>query len=220
METQKTVSMADRVFDMLEDDILSGKYAAEEMLTELKLCAELQVSRTPVREALKRLMQENLVYETGKGMAVCRFDEDDINDIYEIRSRIEGLAFSICAEKITDEQLKKLHDTLELQLFYANRHAHDGMRDTDSEFHKLVYEYCGSRTLMEILENLHRKVRRFRRLSVENDARAKAAAKEHEMIYEALAAHDSAKAEKLATEHIKNARDSILAAIRMNKENI
>ena len=140
MERSQTVSMADRVFERLEDDILSGKYAPGEMLTELKLCAELDVSRTPVREALKRLMQENLIYETGKGMAVCRFDEDDINDIYEIRSRIEGLAFSMCAEKITDEELKKLRDTLELQLFYAKRHAPDGMRDTDSEFHKLVYE--------------------------------------------------------------------------------
>lgn len=117
MERSQTVSMADRVFERLEDDILSGKYAPGEMLTELKLCAELDVSRTPVREALKRLMQENLIYETGKGMAVCRFDEDDINDIYEIRSRIEGLAFSMCAEKITDEELKKLRDTLELQLF-------------------------------------------------------------------------------------------------------
>ena len=114
MERSQTVSMADRVFERVEDDILSGKYAPGEMLTELKLCAELDVSRTPVREALKRLMQENLIYETGKGMAVCRFDEDDINDIYEIRSRIEGLAFSMCAEKITDEELKKLRDTLEI----------------------------------------------------------------------------------------------------------
>ncbi len=219
MESQKTISMADRVFERLEDDILSGKYAPGEILTELKLCAELQVSRTPVREALKRLMQENLIHETGKGMAVCSFDEEDINDIYEIRSRIEGLAFSVCAGKITDDELKKLHDTLELQHFYATRHAPDGVRDTDSEFHKLVYEYCGSRTLLEILENLHRKVRRFRRLSVENDARAEAAAREHEQIYEALAAHDSEKAERLATEHIKNARDSILAAVHANKEN-
>ena len=61
----KTISLADQVFERLEADILSGKYQRGEVITELRLCAELGVSRTPVREALRRLLQEHLIEESG-----------------------------------------------------------------------------------------------------------------------------------------------------------
>ena len=92
MPDQRTVSRADIVFERLEEDILSGVYREGEYLTELRLCEILGVSRTPVREALSRLVQEGLVKETGKGAKVLGVSLDDLIDIYEIRYRIEGYA--------------------------------------------------------------------------------------------------------------------------------
>ena len=99
MIVHKTVSLADQVFDRLEEDILSGVYMRGEILTEMRLCEALGVSRTPIREALKRLEQEHIIEDCGKGMRILSITADDAACIYEMRRRIEGLAARACAEK-------------------------------------------------------------------------------------------------------------------------
>ena len=202
-------SMADAVFYRIEADILNGNLKQGELLTELKLCEMLSVSRTPVREALNRLRQEGLIEESGKGAVVMGITDRDINDIYEIRLRVEGLATAMCAEVVNDVQLKQLEETVALQEFYTGRGEVDSIRNLDSEFHRLIYSYCGSRVLSDLLSDLHRKVQRFRRASVENPDRARAAVKEHAEILDALKNHDRDRAERLAVAHIKNAWESI-----------
>ena len=108
--THKTVSLADQVFERLESDILSGVYKRGELLTELKLCEALGVSRTPVREAMMRLEQEHIIEDCGKGMRVLSITAEDAACIYEIRSRVEGMAAAACAKNISAEDLKALHD--------------------------------------------------------------------------------------------------------------
>ena len=88
----KTVSLADQVFERLENDIIQGVYPKGEVLTELKLVEQMGVSRTPIREALRRLEQERLIEDSGKGSVVLGITEDDLLDIMNIRQRIEGLA--------------------------------------------------------------------------------------------------------------------------------
>ena len=88
----KTVSLADQVFEKLENDIITGVYPRGEILTELKLVEALGVSRTPIREALRRLEQERLIAESGKGSVVLGITQDDLLDIMDIRQRVEGLA--------------------------------------------------------------------------------------------------------------------------------
>ena len=95
----KTVSIADQVFEILEKDILTGVYARGEILTETKLSEKLGVSRTPIREALRRLEQERLVVGTSRGMRVVGLDMKDIEDIYEIRSRARGRRASGCPRR-------------------------------------------------------------------------------------------------------------------------
>lgn len=207
---EKSISIADIVFEKIEDAILSGEFAVGDVITELKLCELLNVSRTPVREALSRLRQEGLIKESGKGAVVVGVSEDDLSDIYEVRMRTEGLAAARCAEVITDEQLKKLAETLELQEFYTAKNQPDSIKKLDSEFHEQIYSYCGSRTLETLLCELHRKVKRYRKTSVSNPDRALMAVKEHREIYEAISARDAKLAEKLTEKHIKNARESIM----------
>ena len=209
MDEKKTQSIADNVFSALENQILSGTLPKGAFITELKACEQFGVSRTPVREALMRLRQEGLVEESGKGALVIGITEADIDDIYEVRIRIEGLAAARCASRISDEELKKLSETVELQEFYAARGAADSLRNLDSEFHRQIFSYCGSRTMETLLLELHRKVKLVRRVSVEDPTRAKAAVGEHRAILDALAAHDAARAEALTAEHIRNAKKNI-----------
>ena len=86
------ISIADQVFEELERDILSGVYERDEIITEIKLSEALGVSRTPIREALRRLEQEHIIEPTSKGARVIGISRDDIADICEIRLRLEGLA--------------------------------------------------------------------------------------------------------------------------------
>lgn len=214
----KSISIADRVFEQLENDILSGKYPAGSNLTELKISSELGVSRTPVREALKRLEQENLVSEIGKRLVVNGVTNEDLRDVYDIRMRIEGLAAARVASLATKEQLDALKDALELHEFYTSKAYIDQIKTTDTKFHSLIFEFCGSVILRDILKLLHRRIEHFRQMSIEDNARATKAAAEHREIYNAIAAGDSALAEKLTVEHIHNALNNILSK-QNTKEN-
>lgn len=205
---EKGGSMAQRVFRRIEEDILNGKLAPGDTISELPLCAELRVSRTPVREALKRLSQEGLIVETPKGATVLGITEKDFNDIYAVRTRIEGYATALCADAIGDEELRDLAETLELQEFYVEKGQAENIRNMDSAFHEKIYAYCGSKILHTLLSDLHRKIRRFRRASVEDSTRARAAVREHREIYEALLTHNAARAEALAVQHIQNAHEA------------
>ena len=110
MREFKTTSLADQVFEKLENDIIQGVYPKGEILTELKLVEQLGVSRTPIREALRRLEQERLIEDAGKGSRVLGITENDLLDIMNIRERIEGLAAYYCAKNITDEGIKERGD--------------------------------------------------------------------------------------------------------------
>ena len=210
MLEHKTISLAEQVFERLENDILTGKYQRGEILTELKLVADLGVSRTPVREALHRLEQEHIIEITPKGILILGVTEQDLKDIFAIRLRIEGMASYYAAENMTEEQLAELKETLELQEFYVTKQDPERIKKMDSKFHQLIYRYCGSAVLNDTLLPLHKKVQKYRRASVEDNARAQQSAREHRAIFEAIEARNAALAEKYTTEHIANAADHIL----------
>lgn len=210
MIEHKNYSLADQVFEKLENDILSGLYPRGEYLTEMKLCQELGVSRTPVREALRRLQQEHILEESGKGLMVLGITREDLQDILELRIRTEGLAAARCAELITDEQLAKLKETLDLQEFYLSKHDSDHIKGMDSQFHELIYRYSGSTVICDTLTPLHKKAQRYRKRSVENNSRAQASVEEHRAIYEAIAAHDPEAAAAAILRHTENAKKHIM----------
>ncbi len=210
MNNHKSVSLADCVFERLENDILGGKYAYGEVLTEARLCEEMGVSRTPIREAIRRLEQENILRESGKGMVVQGITNEDIDDILAIRARIEGMAARRAASAMTETQKKALAEAVDLQEFYVSRADADNIQWQDHEFHELIYAGCGSITLQSTLVPLHRKAQKFRRASVEKVVRAKASVEEHRRICEAILAGDGDAAEAAMNEHIARARDGML----------
>ncbi len=210
MIEHKTISLADQVFEHLESDILSGKYSRGEILTESHLSAELGVSRTPIREALRRLEQEHIIEETGKGSRVIGITEKDLEDIYLIRIQLEGMVASLAAKNYqNEEQLAKLKEALELQEFYLNKKDPDQIKHMDNRFHNRLYELSGSMVFYDTLLPLHKKVQKYRKASVESNSRAAASVEEHRKIYEAVAAGDSDLAYKYASLHAENAFNHI-----------
>ena len=206
----KTVSLADQVFERLEAEILSGKYQRGEVVTELQLCAELGVSRTPVREALRRLSQEHLIEDSPRGTVVLGVVRKDFEDMCAIRLRIEGLAVRGFIDNLTEDSLRQLREAVEFQEFYLNKSDPDHIKAMDSRFHELIYQNCGSAILCDTLSPLHKKVQKFRRLSIEQAGRAETSVREHRAIYEAIAAKDADLAERLMNEHVGNAMQTII----------
>lgn len=210
MMEHKTVSLADQVFDRLENEILSGNYARNEVLTEMKLCADLGVSRTPIREAIRRLEQEHIVETESKGIKVLGITNKDLKDIFTVRLCIESLAAVAAAKNITDEQIKELKEALDLQEYYVMRHDADHIRYMDSRFHELVYRFSGSAVLFDTLYPLHKKVQKFRKTSVENTQRAIESIKEHREILNAIASRDEKAASIAMQHHVENAMNNIV----------
>ena len=205
MIEHKTVSLADQVFEHLETDILSGKYQRGENLTESKLSLELGVSRTPIREALRRLEQEHLIEEAPKGMVVVGISEKDLADIFEIRVALEGKAAALAAQNYTDEQINIVREALEFQEFYLGKQDPDRIKSMDSRFHETIYKMSGSTIFYDVLMPLHKKILKYRKASVSDSSRATASVAEHRAIYEAIVAHNSELAERLVNEHLNNA---------------
>lgn len=212
MGDHRTISIADQIFELLERDVLSGKYPRGEVLSELRLSEELGVSRTPVREAIRRLEQENILEDTGRGAVVVGISKQDMQDMYEIRHRIEDIAASRAAKNITDDELREMKEALDLQRFYIERQDTDNsdkIKNLDSRFHEILYKSCGSKALSDTLCSLHKKMTKSRKATMSRHSRAVQALEEHLAIYEALAAHDSERSAQAVLDHVANARASL-----------
>ena len=197
-----------QVFNTLEDAILNGVYKEGDSLNELKLSRSLGVSRTPVREALMQLELEGLVKTIhNKGAVVVGISGDDVDDIYTIRVRIEGLAARRAAENITPEELDDLREIVELQEFYVGRGDNLQVWNLDNRFHEIVYEGCRSRPLKQILSLFHNYIQKARETSVRG-GRAAASTQEHRAILTAIEQRDPDEAERLMGVHVENARKS------------
>ena len=212
MREHKSISIADQIFEQLERDILSGRYQKGEILSELSLAKQLGVSRTPVREAIRRLEQENILEETSRGLTVVGITHEEMLDMYDIRLQIEGMAARRAAERITDEELAAMRETLDLQRFYVEKSGENSsaqIKNLDSQFHEQLYRASGSKAYCDTLLSLHKKITKFRMASVSKQSRARQSLAEHEAIYLALSARDAEAAAKAATEHTLHARDRI-----------
>jgi DNA-binding GntR family transcriptional regulator len=196
-------SLRGMVFTKLREDILSGKYEANEELKEIAIGEELGVSRTPVREALRQLELEGLVkIIPNKGAYVAGISNKDIHDIYMIRSYLEGLCARWACENITEEQIDEIEEVIYLSDFHVKKKHYDQIVELDSKFHELLYAASGSKILGHLLRDYHQYVHSLRKITLSDPERAANSNAEHSAILEAIRLRDKEKAEKLAHEHI------------------
>ena len=210
MKEFKSISLATQVFERLEEDIITGVYPRGEILTELKLVEQLGVSRTPIREALRKLEQERLIAESGKGSVVLGITMEDLVDIMDIRQRIEGLAVYYATKNLTESGREELQHISELQDFYFAKQDIDNLRKMDDKFHDTIYQLCGRPVLRDTLIPLHRKSQRYRRISIEDKNRLSKSIEEHKAIFNAIVSGNAELAARLITEHIACAKQNMI----------
>lgn len=207
---QNNGSLGAIVFSNLEQAIINGEYKSGDSLSELMLSQKYGVSRTPVREALRQLELEGLVkLVPNKGATVIGVSQKDIEDIYAVRIRIEGLAARLCAENITDDELQALEKLVDLQEFYLLKGKTEPLWQLDGEFHNTIFEGSRNRPLRSMLSSFHSYVSRARSNSMRSAERAAQSVEEHRAILKAIAAHDGDAAERSMTGHIAAARENI-----------
>lgn len=203
------------VFESLREAIMSGILEPGERLMENQLAEELGVSRTPVREAIRKLELENFVVMIPrKGAYVAGVSLKDIAEVFEIRSALEGLAAGLAAERITDDELEQM----ERALFYRVDEGEPDIEQlvkADTDFHALVYKASHNVRLIQILANLREQIQRFRTTSLAVPGRMKHAIDEHRWIVEALRNHDSEEAQSLAIAHIVNAENVMFGTMSL-----
>ena len=204
-------SLSTKVFHTIREDILSGKYRYNEELKEKTIGDELGVSRTPVREALRQLELEGLVtIIPNKGAYVVGISKEDIQNIYEIRSRLEGLCAKWACSHITKEQLDELEENIYLSEFHAGKEGHaEQILELDNKFHETLYQASGSKVLAGVLTDFHNYVQRVRKMTLKSKERSEKSNDEHRMIAQAIHDHDPEKAQMLANQHIMRTIENI-----------
>ena len=205
-------SLEEQVFISLEEEILTGKLKKGDTLAEIALSKRLGVSRTPLRAALHRLAEEGLIeIAPNRGAVVIGVGKEELVDIYKIRMRLEGLASREAAMRISDEDKKKLRDSVELSEFYIVKQDTEHLKELDSEFHNIIYKASGNRLLYKTLSELHRNIKVYRKLSLTVPERLEKSVMEHREILNAIEAGDADTADALTFRHIEAALENLLA---------
>ncbi len=191
------------VFENLRDAILTGKLAPGERLMEIQLAETLGVSRTPVREAMKRLEQEDFIEVVPrKGAYVKMLDSKDILDVLELRYLLEGFAAKCAAENMTDSDIEAMQKLLdEFEEAVANNDTM-ALIETDYKFHDRIYSANKNTKLKELIRNLQEQFYRFRTIYFTEYNNYNEITEGHRDILDALTAKDGKRAEKIVQAHI------------------
>lgn len=203
------------IFNTLKEAIIVGELKPGARLMEVQLAEKMGVSRTPVREAIRKLELEGLVTMVPrKGAHVAGLSPKDIVDVLEVRGVLDGLAASLSSLKMKEEQIKELR---QINRQFANFVAKENLQGSikkDVEFHELIYRASGNEKLIQILNNLREQVQRFRVIYLKDYSGQKDIESEHEEIIEAIEKRDPEAAMSAAKKHIKNQEIGIINALK------
>lgn len=182
---------------------------------EVQLAEEMGVSRTPVREAIRKLELEGFVVMIPrKGAYVADLSTKDIADVFEIRAALEALAAGLACERITDEELDELERLLIKVAECVAARDLDRLVEADTEFHDVVYRASRNNRLRQIISNLRENIQRFRAISMGTTGRMRETLEEHKQLVEAITERNVELARRVAREHIENSENKVMEAIR------
>ena len=197
-------SLGSKIFILLRDRILNESYKCGDKLNELTLAKELKISRTPIREALKQLELEGLVESIpNKGVYVKGFSPRDIDDMFEIRLSLEGLAVSFAIDRMDEVHLAKIKEVFELLEFYTAKGDFDKVNDFNILFHESIYQATQSTYFEQILKDIHYYVSVTSRHSIARPERLESSLLEHRAILEAIIDRDKEEATERIQRYIR-----------------
>jgi DNA-binding GntR family transcriptional regulator len=203
--------LGDVVFEYLRDAILTGKLKPGERLMEIQLAEKLGVSRTPVREAMKKLEQENFIEMVPrKGAYVKDIHAKDMLDVLEIRALLEGFAAYQAASAMGEKEIRdmeKLIEKFEKAILLEDK---EGLIETDNKFHDIIYKSTKNDKLKDIIKSLQDQFHRFRIIYFSEFDDYELISVGHKDILEAIKAKDGERARRVAEDHINIVERSVL----------
>lgn len=207
-------STADAVYRVLRHGIVHGDLAPGERLRSDALASELRVSRTPVREALRKLEAEGLAAHAGSRLIVRALSEQDLTELFYVREALEGMAARLAAENATPAEIEDISELLEDMDALRGRGDVEAFRRLTAEFHQLISRASHNGRLSQSLKSLLDHVRQVQGSTLYTEGRLAEALKEHRSLLAAIAAHDAERAEKLAREHRRKTLELRKAIVR------
>jgi len=202
-------------FEKIKEAIIKGHFKPGEKLVEQTLAQEMGVSRTPVREAIRRLEAEGFVVSIPrKGVVVSRADKEEIVQLYSIRAELEGLAARWAIENADEDDIRKLDEAISRMEETAASGDLDGVVQSNALFHDAIAQASKSRILCTLLKTLQDNIQRFRFQSLHLPGRPVAALAEHKEIVAAIKEKKAEEADRLLKEHLQNACAAALAHMK------
>ncbi|HET7657763.1 MAG TPA: GntR family transcriptional regulator [Bacillales bacterium] len=218
MEKVEQTPVRERIASILREEILSGNLEPGQRLVETELCEDLGISRTPLREAIRMLEVEGMVESIpNRGSRVVMITIEDIQDIYEIRKCLEGMAAKKSAPRMTAATLEKLKRIQKKLLEVMNKEDWNQADLLNREFHSTLYNAGTNRRLISLVEQFN-SIGRFIRMSAFSiPGRAEEVLKEHEAILQALEEGDAAKVGALVEYNLQAGEDVLLKKLKQEK---
>lgn len=214
MEANEHVShkpLREQVYDQLKRRLLTGRIRPGTRMMEIDLAADLGVSRTPVREAIRELGKEGLVtIEPRRGAIASEISVKDMIDTLTVREDLDALAAYLASSRITKAEEKKLMELTDKYAVAIESGDMDTMIRADEAFHKRIAKLSGNKTLYSVVRTVQTQVLRFRYLYYEDLANYKNMPAEHREIIEALVSGDSEHARKVAFNHVRRLKDFVI----------
>ena len=211
--------LRDVVFNTLRQAILKGELAPGERLMEIQLAEKLGVSRTPIREAIRKLELEGLVLMIPrKGAEVAKISEKSLRDVLEVRRSLEELAIELACQRMSPEELGRLERTQESFRVAIKKGNAMVIAETDERFHDIIYQSTGNEKLVQMLNNLREQMYRYRLEYIKDEDKRQILLIEHDHIGAALRDHNIAEAKKAAREHIDNQEITVSRNIKEQEE--
>lgn len=202
-------SLVNEAFDRMFDAIVRGQIAPGERLREAQLAKEMGISRGVLREAMQRLEARKLVQRTPNiGVQVIALSEDDLEELYDVREALEGMAARLSASNMAEKDIKQLSNIIEKHSLSEDvKKGESYFQGGDEDFHALIAAGSGNKRLIQALgDEIHHQLRLYRFRSSERRGRTHEALEEHRVIVAAIAARDPDAAEAAMRRHLSNAR--------------
>lgn len=204
MHTEETsrVALAARVYRHLREGIVEGRYRPNERLIETVIAGGLDISRTPVREALQRLAADGLVVSRRRGWVVHEHALSQIREIYEIRMALEGYAARLAAERATDAELRVISNLSSADVEQSAVDDRKKLVAVNNEFHEAVLNAAHNPRLVELAHAKRQHYFTFRLAALYSEDEARQSLADHRALVDALVTRDADQAEVAARNHI------------------
>ncbi|MBS7338712.1 MAG: GntR family transcriptional regulator [Lachnospiraceae bacterium] len=219
IDMDEFLPLRDVVFNTLRRAILTGQLKPGERLMEVHLANKLGVSRTPIREAIRKLELEGLVIMIPRrGAEVARITEKSLKDVLEVRRALDALSVELACDRITEEDMKRLLQACQDFEKAAKGKDASVIAKADVALHDIIVEATGNQRLAQLVNNLSEQMYRYRFVYIKEESKHDMLVAEHREIYESIASRDKERAARAAKLHIDNQEKSIIRQIRLENE--